>query len=79
MTLTPAERNSVADAWLGRADGIETGVTPKQALQRIGAVVAGKISGAGTGTEVFVGLDGVTTRVTVTADAQGNRTNVVYG
>ncbi len=60
------------------ANAIETGVTPAKALQRIGAVAAGKISGAGTGTEVFLGLDGATTRVTVTVDSSGNRTVVAY-
>jgi hypothetical protein len=50
-----------------------------QALQILGAVVAGKVSGAGTGTEVFVGLDGVTVRVTVHADNAGNRSAVTYG
>jgi fructose-specific component phosphotransferase system IIB-like protein len=54
------------------------GKTLPAALQIIGAVVAGEISGAGTATEVFLGLDGSTTRVTVTADASGNRTAVVY-
>lgn len=49
-----------------------------QALRIIGAAAAGEVSGAGTDTEVFVGLDGSTTRVTVTADADGNRTSVVY-
>lgn len=68
---------TAADIW-GLADGIETGVTPKQALQRIGAVVAGKVSGAGTGTEIFVGMDGVTTRVKGTVDIEGNRTTVEY-
>ncbi len=48
------------------------------ALQYIAASVAGKVSGAGSGTEVFLGLDGVTTRLTITVDASGNRTNVVY-
>jgi hypothetical protein len=48
------------------------------ALQIIGAVVAGKISGAGTSTEIFVGLDGSTTRVTMTVDASGNRSAAVY-
>lgn len=48
------------------------------ALEIIAAGVIGKISGAGTGTEVFVGLDGVTTRATVTVDGSGNRTGVVY-
>lgn len=63
------------------ANGIETGVSLKQAIQRIGATTAGKLSGSQSGnpsTEVFLGLDGATTRVTVTADSSGNRTNVVY-
>jgi len=68
---------TAADIW-ELADGIETGVTPKQALQRIGSVVAGKVSGAGTGTEIFVGMDGVTIRVRGTVDIEGNRTAVEY-
>lgn len=70
--------NTIADAYLDRTNGVETGVTPRQYMQRVGAVVAGKISGAGEGTEIFVGLDGVTTRATVTVDADGNRTAWVY-
>lgn len=76
--LTTAERDSIAAAWLDLTNGIETGVTPRQALQRIGAVIAGKVSGAGTGSEVFVGLDNATDRVTVTVDGSGNRTAVSY-
>jgi hypothetical protein len=72
------EENEIADALLDRADGIETGVTPKQALQRMAAVLAGKASGAGTGTEEFIGLDGATVRVEVTTTAAGNRTAVSY-
>jgi hypothetical protein len=48
------------------------------ALEIIAAGVIGKISGAGTGTEVFVGLDEATTRATVTVDASGNRSAVTY-
>ncbi len=55
------------------------GKTLPAALQIIGASVAGKISGAGSGTEVFLGLDGSTTRLTVTVDVDGNRTATVYG
>jgi hypothetical protein len=67
-----------ADALLDRTDGIETGVSLRQAVRTVAAVIAGKASGAGTGTEVFVGLDGVTSRVQVNADSSGNRTNVAY-
>jgi hypothetical protein len=73
-----SERNLMADAWLDRVDGIETGVTPRAAWRRIAATTAGKVSGAGSGTEIFLGLDGLTTRVTVTVDASGNRTGIVY-
>lgn len=54
------------------------GKTLPAAMQIIAAGVAGKVSGAGSGTEVFVGLDGLTTRITVTADSSGNRTEVTY-
>lgn len=59
-------------------DTLIDGKTIQEALRIIGATAAGKVSGAGTSTEVFVGLDGATTRATVTADASGNRTAVVY-
>jgi len=77
-TLTEAERNAIADALLDRTSAIDS-KTLRQALQCIAAIVAGKVSGAGTGTEVFKGLDGETTRATVTADTSGNRSNVTYG
>jgi hypothetical protein len=67
-----------ADALLDRAHGIETDVTLRQALRIVAAVLAGKISGAGSGIESFTGLDGSTSRVQVTADAAGNRTDVEY-
>jgi len=54
------------------------GKTLPAALQIIAAVVAGKITDAGAPTETFKGLDGTTTRVTVTVDSSGNRTTVVY-
>ncbi len=55
------------------------GKTLPAALQYIAASTAGKVSGAGTGTEVFQGLDGATTRLTITVDASGNRSAVTYG
>jgi len=55
---------------------IENGMTAEEVLRVIAAVLAGRVSGAGTGTETFVGLDGVTDRVVSTVDANGNRTAV---
>jgi hypothetical protein len=77
MALTSDERNAVATALLDLADAID-GKTLRQALQIVAAVVAGKVSGAGSGTESFRGLDDGQDRVVVTADAYGNRTNVTY-
>lgn len=59
------------------ADSVETGVTRRQYRRACGAILAGLLSGAGTGGETFLGLDGATTRVVVTVDASGNRSNVV--
>jgi hypothetical protein len=58
------------------ADGVETGVTFRNAMRYIAAICAGKVSGAGTGTETFKGIGTNTTRVVVTADISGNRSAV---
>jgi hypothetical protein len=77
MTLQPAERDAVANALLDAANAVD-GKTPRQALRIISAILAGRISGAGSGTETFRGLDDQHDRVIVTADVSGNRTNVTY-
>ena len=78
LALSATERNAIADALLDRTSGIETSVTPRQALRAIAAVTTGVIADANTGTETFkaIGNSG-TTRVTVTVDASGNRSAVV--
>lgn len=58
--------------------GLIDGLGIIAALRIIAAACAGEVSGAGTGTEVFKGLDGSTTRLTVAADASGNRTACTY-
>jgi hypothetical protein len=77
MTLQSAERAAIATALMDLAAAVD-GKTLRQALQIISSVLAGKISGAGSGTETFRGLDDAHNRVVVTADALGNRTNVTY-
>ncbi|MEN6458592.1 MAG: hypothetical protein ABFC63_06645 [Thermoguttaceae bacterium] len=76
-TLTAAERNAVADALLTRANAVD-GKTLQEALRIMAAVLAGRVTGAGTGTETFKGLDGATVRAIVSTDADANRTNVAY-
>jgi hypothetical protein len=78
MTLTSGERNSVATALLDLTNGVETGITVRQALRFTGASAAGKISGANTSTVTVLGLDGATTRLVVTTDANGNRSAITY-
>ena len=70
--------NAIADGLLDRDDAIESNVTLRQAVRIMAAVLAGKVSGAGSGDESFTGLDGSTLRVEVATDPAGNRTNVNY-
>jgi hypothetical protein len=77
MTLQSAERDAIAAALLDLGNAID-GKTLRQALQIIASVLAGKVSGAGSGTETFRGLDDQHDRAVVTADTNGNRTNVTY-
>lgn len=63
-----------ADALLDLADGVETGLTVRGALRLALAALAGKLSGAGTSTEVFRNAVGDSKdRITATVDGSGNR------
>lgn len=76
VVISSTTANAIADALLDRSNGIESSITPRQAIRAAAAILAGIISGAGTGTEVFKGIgqaSGGTTRVTVTVDSSGNR------
>lgn len=68
--------NEVADAWLDRSNGIETSLTPRQALRAIAAALAGVLSGAATTTVTIKGAGVSTTRITATCDASGDRSAV---
>lgn len=63
------------------SDGLDlvlvAGKTLPVAIKYIGASVAGVVSGAGTGTEIFKDYAGATA-FTVTVDVNGNRSVVVY-
>ena len=70
--LTP---QGISDAiW---AQVIESGLTSAEILRIMASALAGKVSGAGTGVETFVGLDETTNRIISTVDVDGNRTSVV--
>jgi len=75
IDLGTAERALIAAAVM--ASTVETGISLTQAVQIIGATTAGKSTG-GPANPIFVGLDGSTTRVSGTADADGNRSVATY-
>lgn len=69
--------NANADALLDRSAGVETGLTLRQALRLTLAALAGKVSGAGSGTEVFRNaIADSKDRITATVDVDGNRTAI---
>lgn len=78
VALTSTSANAVADAYLDRANGIETSVTPRQALRLLTAVLAGSAV-AGSGSVTYYRRDGVTQAITVTHDTAGNRTLITIG
>jgi len=58
---------------------IESGLSFVKNQRLQSAILGALLSGAGSGTEVFkAALNPATTRVTVTVDQSGNRTNIVY-
>lgn len=66
-----------AAALMDLANGVETGLTPRQALRLIAAALAGKLSGAATTTVVIRNAAADSKdRITTTVDASGNRLGV---
>lgn len=65
-------------ALLDLTDGIETGLTPRQALRLLCAIVGGLTTGAGTASEVFrAAVSNAEPRATVTITG-ANRTAITY-
>lgn len=65
-----------AAALMDLANGIETGLTPRQAMRLMVAALAGKLSGAATTTITIRNVGDSKDRITATVDADGNRTAV---
>lgn len=74
-TLSSSERDAVAAALLDLAARVETGMTLRQALRILTAVLAGKSSGF-PDSPVFRDVNDTKPRVTATLDDDGNRTAV---
>ena len=54
---------------------VESTYTADQVMKIMAAALAGKVSGAGSGVETFVGLDDATDRIVSTVDNDGNSDN----
>jgi hypothetical protein len=83
--LVPAAPAAVGDiptaaanaaALMDLANGIETSITPRQALRLMLAASAGKLSGAATTTIVIRNVGDSKDRITATVDSSGNRSAV---
>lgn len=72
--LPTAEEN--AAALLDLTDGVETDLTPREAMRLFAAALGGVLSGGGTTTITIKGAGVATTRVTATVDEDGNRSAV---
>lgn len=70
--------NQNAAALMDLADGVETGLTPRQAMRLLTAALAGELSGAATTTIVIRNTADTKNRITATVDADGNRTAITY-
>lgn len=66
-----------ADAYLDRADAIETGLTPRGAQRLTTTALSGKLSGAATATvTIRNAVADSKARITATVDADGNRSAI---
>jgi hypothetical protein len=77
VTLALGQAAGIANAVLDQANGVETNMTPRQALRLVAAILGGAVSGAGTSAETFKAAGTNKVRATVSADPQGNRTLVL--
>lgn len=71
---TPPTEAQIASAVMTYV--VESGWTTEEMLRVFAAVLAGKVSGAGTGTEVFRDINDTKNRVTATVDSNGNRSTI---
>lgn len=69
----PLAQRDIAGEVLDSINGVEAGLTLRQALRACSAILFGVVTGYPNGPGVFKAPDGITSRVTVTHDADGNR------
>ncbi len=66
----------IANGLLDLTDGVESGLTLRQYCREVASVLANKLSGGGTGTEITRDHADSKNRLTFTVDANGNRTAI---
>ena len=65
-------------AFMDIPNGVEAGLTVRNALRGLSAMLFGKVTGAQSGTEIFrEAVSDTKARVTVFDDTSGNRTNII--
>lgn len=69
------DAGSASNPW---TEVIESGLTAAEVMRLISAVLCGKVSGGGTGVEVFRDIADTKNRVSATVDSSGNRTAFTY-
>lgn len=69
---------NVADALLDAIDGVETGLTLRQALRLIAAATAGKVSISGSTVTIRNAVADDTDRIVATTTTDGERTAITY-
>jgi hypothetical protein len=73
-----AANYSAPSALFTETDGVETGLTLRDALRIVLASAAGRRSGIGTGTELYRDFGNTKSRITMVFDGNGNTTSVTY-
>lgn len=73
--VTAQDKLDIAQATWERA--LESGLTAEELVRIMTAALSGRSTGTGTTSEQYKSVDGVTTRINATFDANGNRDSVV--
>lgn len=76
VTRTIEIYRAIDDVVLDRANGVESSLTVRGAVRLMLAALAGKVSGAGSGTETFRNVGDSKDRIVATVDSSGNRSAI---
>ena len=77
-SIAPDAGTEIATALMDLSNGVESGLTVRQTMRMLAAVIAGEAT-VGSGTVAFKRRDGTTVAITVAHDTLGNRTDSTIG